>query len=237
VIDAGPNNAPINSHLKVQLAFSITGPLRIPEHSQELRIMDSIVDGLPAAPGAGIAIAADSGGAPACPSTIERTTVFGESYYKELLLASEVIFTGLVTTVQRQQGCVRFCFVPDLSSTPRRYRCQPDLEISEETTAAIKQAEESGPPLTQTQKDAIETAIYQNVILWLLPAFTATRYGLPEYAQLRLGSPVQIRTGAEDESEMGAFCHLKQPQRETNLKIRLDEYLPFGLEAGIIYVT
>ncbi len=237
IVDAGPNNTPINSHLKVQLAFSISGALRVPEHSQELRIMDSIVDGLPAAPGAGIAIAADSTGAPTCPATIERTTVFGETFFKELLLASEVIFTGLVTTIQRQQGCVRFSFVPDMSSTPRRYRCQPDLQISRQTDAAIKQAEASGPPLTQAQKDAMENATRQSVVLWLLPTFTAERYGLPEYAQLRLGCPVHIRTGAEDESEMGAFCHLKQPQRETNLKIRLDEYLPFGLEAEIIYVT
>ena len=43
--------------------------------------------------------------------------------------------------------------------------------------------------------------------------------------------------GAEDGSEMGAFCVLKQAQRESNLRLRLDEYLPVGLEAGIIYVT
>ena len=36
---------------------------------------------------------------------------------------------------------------------------------------------------------------------------------------------------------MGAFSHVKQPQRESNLRIRLGEYLPFGLEPGLIYVT
>ena len=36
---------------------------------------------------------------------------------------------------------------------------------------------------------------------------------------------------------MGVFSRLWQPQRETNLKIRLDEYLPFGLVPGLIYVT
>jgi hypothetical protein len=51
------------------------------------------------------------------------------------------------------------------------------------------------------------------------------------------GGPAEIATGAEDGSEMGAYCHLKQPQREANLRLRLEEYLPFGLEAGIIYVT
>jgi hypothetical protein len=70
-----------------------------------------------------------------------------------------------------------------------------------------------------------------------VPSFTSIHYGLPGYAQLRLGAPLEIRTGAEDGSEMGAFCHLKQPQRETNLRVRLEEYLPFGLDAGLIYVT
>jgi hypothetical protein len=36
---------------------------------------------------------------------------------------------------------------------------------------------------------------------------------------------------------MGAFHELYEPQRGTNLRIRLDEYLRFGLEAGIFYVT
>ena len=30
---------------------------------------------------------------------------------------------------------------------------------------------------------------------------------------------------------------LLQPQREANLLTRLEEYLPFGLEAALIYVT
>jgi hypothetical protein len=36
---------------------------------------------------------------------------------------------------------------------------------------------------------------------------------------------------------MGAFNELMQPQRETDLRVRLDEYLRFGLEAGIFYAT
>jgi phytoene dehydrogenase-like protein len=49
--------------------------------------------------------------------------------------------------------------------------------------------------------------------------------------------PEEIRTGAEDGSEVGAFSSLMQPQREANLRIRLAEYLPFGLDPGLIYVT
>jgi hypothetical protein len=36
---------------------------------------------------------------------------------------------------------------------------------------------------------------------------------------------------------MGVFHKLYQPQRETNLRIRLDEYLGIGLEAGMIFET
>ena len=69
------------------------------------------------------------------------------------------------------------------------------------------------------------------------PQFTSRSYGDPGYAQLSQRCAVEIREGADDEVEMGAFHDLFQPQRETNLRVRLDEYLRFGLEAGIIYVS
>ncbi len=69
------------------------------------------------------------------------------------------------------------------------------------------------------------------------PQFTSLRYGDPGYGQLSARCAAEIRTGADDESEMGAFHDLYQPQRETNLRVRLDEYLRFGLEAGIFYAS
>jgi hypothetical protein len=36
---------------------------------------------------------------------------------------------------------------------------------------------------------------------------------------------------------MGVLHGLYQPQRESNLRVRLDEYLRFGLEAAIVYAT
>ena len=70
-----------------------------------------------------------------------------------------------------------------------------------------------------------------------MPRFTDTRYGRPAYAQLGLDCASEITKGAQDGSEMGAFSSLEQPQRETNLRVRLEEYLPFGLEPGLVYVT
>ncbi len=69
------------------------------------------------------------------------------------------------------------------------------------------------------------------------PQFTSLRYGDPGYCQLSQRCAIEIRQGADNEAEMGVFHNLYQPQREINLKVRLQEYLRFGLEAGIIYAT
>jgi hypothetical protein len=142
---------------------------------------------------------------------------------------SESIATGHVDVVRTQEGCVRFSYVPPDSHTPRRYLCQPDLAVEK----AIEEALKANPGLSDPEKAQIASFVRG----FLLPGFTATLYGQPAYAQLREGCPMQIRTGAEDGSEMGVFSHLKQPQREGNLRLRLDEYLPFGLEAGILFAT
>lgn len=67
------------------------------------------------------------------------------------------------------------------------------------------------------------------------PQFTSLRYGDAGYCQLSQRCALEIRQGADDEAEMGAFHDLYQLQRETNLRVCLDEYLRFGLEAGIFY--
>jgi hypothetical protein len=221
-VSGGLLNAPINTQLRVEMAFSITGQLLVPEHIDGVRVLDSIIEGVN-----GMAVSATIGGF-GPPVEIERSTVIGKLRAKTLY-ASETIFTQFVETVRTQEGCVRFSFVPPGSRTPRRYRCQPDLAEEQAVGEALK----ANPGLTPAEK----TQIRNFTRGWLVPAFTARRYGQPAYAQLHLACPAEIKTGAEDGSEMGAFCHLKQPQRESNLKIRLDEYLPFGLQAGIIYVT
>jgi hypothetical protein len=70
-----------------------------------------------------------------------------------------------------------------------------------------------------------------------LPHFTSQRYADPGYAQLRGATDRAIRDGADDGSEIGVMRPLCQPLREANLRLRLDEYLRFGLHAGIFYVT
>jgi hypothetical protein len=170
--------------------------------------------------------ASEAGELPGPPTVLERTTLFGPVHVRELPLASVVIFNQPVTAERRQGGCVRFSSVPEESATPRRYRCQPDLALQERAEALGVDSAADLPPVEATLIRAR-----------LRPSFTSVHYGDPGYAQLGHTTAGEIRTGAEDGSEMGAFQHLHQPHREANLRIRLEEYLPFGLEPGFIYVT
>ena len=211
----------------ISITRSITGPLELPEELRGLNMQDSILDA-PLAAGADepyrAALAANASGSDPGPVTIlERVTVFGEVHVKQLDLASEVIFVHQVTADRRQGGCVRFSSVPDGSQTPRQFRCQPGLAIEERKKALAP------VPLSTAEEDEIKQR--------LRPQFTSSKYGEPAFSQLANACADGIKTGAENGAEMGAFCLLQQPQRLANLQVALDEYLRFGLEAGIFFVT
>ena len=114
------------------------------------------------------------------------------------LVAGDSWVTGLIAD-RKQEGCVRFSFLPAGAKTPRRYECV------EQTIA--------GPQ----------------------PIFLALRYGRPGYMKLLTSTPDVVRRGAEDGGEMGAFHFVLAPLRESDLRVRMTEYLPVGLEFGIIY--
>lgn len=69
------------------------------------------------------------------------------------------------------------------------------------------------------------------------PLLRGERYGTPWYGQLAAGCAEEIRRGAEDGAEMGAYHDLYQPQREDSLRARLAEYTPAGSDAGVVFVT
>lgn len=164
-----------------------------------VRITDSVVD---ATDTNNTAYSAANG--PGGRLSIENSTVIGRVNTDLLELASNTIFLGRVTARRKQEGCVRFSFLPLDSEVPRKHRCHP-----------------------QSASEARR----------IRPQFTSLRYGDPGYCQLGRRCAAEIRRGADDESEMGAFHDLFAPQREANLRARLDEYLRFGLEAGVLYAT
>jgi hypothetical protein len=233
-----------HDQLRVEIAFSIMGPVRLPASASGLWLLDSIVDGLDRrpdgslAPLAGPAVVGPGGDVDdrGAPLHVERSTVIG-SITVESLDCSETIVTGRVDVLRTQQGCVRFSWLPIDSVSPRRYRCQPELTARAAAAAAVRQALATDATLPPAQQAAIRAAAIADVADVLVPSFTTRWYGQPAYGQLHRGCPAEITNGAEDGSEMGALCHLKQSQRESNLRFRLAEYLPFGLDAALVYVT
>jgi hypothetical protein len=158
--------------------------------------------------------------------TMARCTVFGEIHSQAVALATNSIVMGSMLVCRTQKGCMRFCYVTPGSRTPRRYECQPDL-----VAAAVA-------ALPKTDLTAQERALLLvSEQLRVEPEFTSTRYGTPGYCQLSQSCAPEIVTGADDESEMGVFHNLYQPQRAANLATRLAEYTPAGLDTGIIYAS
>jgi hypothetical protein len=151
---------------------------------------------------------------------VVRSTVFGLVRTHAVSLAENTIFSGLLRVARTQTGCVRFCYVTPGSRTPRRYNCQPDLALA-----------------NLVGRDAETVAERGRVEMRVRPHFNSVRYGTPDYCQLAETCPAEIRRGADDESEMGVYHDLFQPQREANLRARLDEFTPAGTDAGVIFAT
>jgi hypothetical protein len=214
--------------VRIAIAHSIIGSIQVNQDAVRtdpipIRISDSILDAT--------SFEREALGAPGCPVahallTIVRSTVIGQVQVHAINLAENSIFKGLLKVARRQQGCMRFCsYVKPGSRTPRRYRCQPDL-VEEAVAERVERGE-----IPQSEKASMQ----ERERLRVRPQFNSTRYGTPTYCQLAQTCAEEIKRGADDQSEMGAFHDLYQPQRAANLRVRLNEYTPAGSEAGIIY--
>ncbi|MBS1144042.1 MAG: hypothetical protein H6R14_1448 [Proteobacteria bacterium] len=194
------------TELTLNLYRCLCGPLASDHALAGVVLRDSLVDG--GAMASGKAIDIDDSPLTAIACTLLGTTAAGR------LEASNSIFDGLVSITRRQEGCVRYSYVPPKSVTPRRHRCQPDLVMTD-------------LPAGEAAREAMRVT----------PAFTSIRFNTPAYGQLTRSTAPEIRTGADNGAEMGAWNLLQQAQREANLALALDEYLRFGLEAAAIFVN
>jgi hypothetical protein len=190
---------------------------------------DSILDGA----GSPLRSAALTGFdvAPAFASVLlQRCTVVGRMHVDRVSLAEDTIFTGRLQVAETNLGCLRFCSVPPETAfatpatTPPRYACQPDLFLRE-------YKETHSPESSASDHDQSATASA------VTPRFVTRRFGDATYMQLAEDGPEQIRHGASDESEMGAFHDLYVPQRINLLRARLAEFTPAGSDAAILFAT
>jgi hypothetical protein len=214
-----------NADLRLSLRRCVTGHVQLFSPIAQLSIADCHVVRAPVGSPDTVIDAPDTDVA------IDQTTVLGGTNVRGLD-ASNAIFDAPVIARRRQKGCVRFSYVAPGSRTPRRYRCQPETAIAARVAEA-RAAAGAGTTLSAGELDAIAEVVRRRVVT----AFESRQYGDPDFGQLALECPDEIRRGADSGSEMGAYCFLQQPQREANLRAALDEYLRFGLEAGVFFVT
>lgn len=215
----------MDTRAKVDIAYSIVGTIQVSENEVltdpiAICLNDSVLDATD--------MEREALGAPDwrlahALLTIQRSTVVGVVQTHAIDLAENSIFMGEVKVGRRQRGCMRFCSILPDSRTPRRYHCQPDL---------VERVVEANYPPGQARNLAYER---ERLRVW--PRFNSLRYGMPTYCQLAQDCALEIKQGADDESEMGVFHHLYQPQRAANLRARLQEYTPAGMDAGIIFAN
>ena len=200
--------------VSVVISHSILGPIHIdstsPGQETRLRIDNSILDASGADEPAICGQHAEDAGV----LFLRNNTILGQVHAYIIESADNTIFAGHVQVKRQQVGCIRFCYVPPESCTPRRYHCQPDLVV------ANRSGEEKVREATRVR-----------------PIFTGTQYGAPDYCQLGYDSPAEITTGAEDQSEMGVFHDLFQPSRARTLQARLRDYVPGGYESKVLFIN
>jgi hypothetical protein len=206
---------------------SIIGGIQVDRNEVKLdplliHLSDSILD---ATSQESIAIGAQGSLCAHSKIAILRCTVFGQIQSRELQLVENSILLGVLRVCRRQQGCIRFSFVTTGSRTPRRYECQPDLVLQAVDALFAKNDITQAEAVTLKQSEALRVA----------PQFNSVRYSTPSYCQLADACAEEITRGAEDQSEMGVFHDLYQPQRADALRTRLAEFTPAGMDVGLLF--
>jgi hypothetical protein len=222
---ARPGLELIDARPQTCIEHSIVGSLqvtldRVAQDPVEVSVADSIVD---ATAPQRAAIAALGGGRAHADLCVVRTTVVGAVTALSMVLAENSIFHGPLDIARRQVGCVRFCSVRPDSRTPRRYRCQPDL-----VDEAVARDHTPG---------ADRDRVRDRERLRVQPIWASLRYGTPDYGRLSEWCAPEITRGAEDESEMGVFHDLFQPQRTTTLQSALDDFTPADADAAVVFAS
>jgi hypothetical protein len=214
---------------RVTIAHSILGSIQVNQDEVKsepipIQISDSILDAT--------AEGQEALGAPGRRTahvllSLVRSTVIGRVEVHAIRLAENSILLGDVTVGRRQLGCMRFCYVPPGSRTPRQYRCHPD-HVWQIVEQRIERGELSAADRERER---------ESEALRVRPQFNSLLYGDPTYCQLALNCAPQITAGADDESEIGVWHDLYQPQRTATLRTRLAEHTPAGMQAGIIFAS
>jgi hypothetical protein len=212
----GPDHAPalpgapsllvVTEGTRTVVERSVLGPV-LSGPDAKVRIADCIVD-------AGSAVNHAVFGAPprwAAPLVVEDATVLGQVHVGTIELASNTLFLA------------RTGATGDLPVEARRVQ-QGCVRFS------------YVPPGSRTPRrfQCVPRRVADDARVRPVPL--SVRYGDPAYALLPARAAAAVRRGADDEDEIGAFHLLHLSRREAHLRARVEEYLRFGLEAGVFMI-
>jgi hypothetical protein len=204
------------SGLTVEVGQSILGGMWINGQSTA-SLTDSVVDATDPTYVAYVA-GIDSGTGRPSPGgalTLNGCTVIGKVYASLLSLVSDSILWSWMTAA-------------DVAGTPPLWNAP--LWASRQQQGCVRFSFLPAGAVVPRQFECVEQTAGGPA-----PMFYSLRYGNPGYAKLVPSTDPTIRQGADDGGEMGAFHFLLAPLREADLRIRLQEYIPVGLEFGIFY--
>jgi hypothetical protein len=163
---------------------------------------------------------------------IINSTILGKVNAEVLQLASNTIFSDIVTIVNSDIGCIRYSFVPEKSRIPSTFQCQPKKSTITNQDEKEEQGDDEEEKVNRKGKDNGG----KNIII--KPIFKSQTFGNAKYAQLDINTSKEILEGGDNGSEMGVFNHIHQFQRIKILKELLGKnYIRIGLDFGIFIVT
>jgi hypothetical protein len=194
-------------NVTLEIDRSIVGALRVDARSSAV-LSDSIVDGL--APER-IAYAAPGGADPGGALSVDACTIVGKAHAAQLTASDSIFHAELAPA--------------DVGGAP--------IVVERRQAGYVRYS--YIPPGAHLPPRYASRPAASDAPVRMVPRFTSLRYGEPGYCQLGIGCPAELRHGAADGGEMGAFHHLYAPQREAGLLVRLEEFMRFGLEAGLFF--
>lgn len=212
----------------VRIEHSIVGAIRVSsdrQHARRARIVieDSIVD---ATSETRAAISEQGDRVAAADLCVARSTLIGMTLVHSVARADNSIFAGTVQVARRQRGCIRYCYVPAGSRTPRRHHCQPETAIQ-----AIDER------IAEPDETLDRAALRDLAMLRVRPDFVSVRYGTADYLRLHADTAIEISQGADDASEQGVYHDLFEPQRIALLEARLADAVPAGADSAVLLET
>ncbi len=158
--------------------------------------------------------------------SLSRVTVLGGAEVHSAGLVEDSILIGPLDCERRQTGHVRFSYLGPGSRTPKRTSCQPD------TALARAQAQIADRAPAERDHGRLQALIAAR----LVPRFDSVQFGQPAYARLAGDAP-ELRHGAHDEGELGAYHDLWQPLRIADLRSQLPQFVPAGVDIDIRFAT